>query len=65
MTDRLPDVDSHSGVETTGHEWDGIKELNNPLPRWWLFIFFATITIPSVHCAVSFVNLELPTQSRG
>ncbi len=30
-------------VETTGHEWDGIEELNNPLPRWWLWIFYATI----------------------
>ena len=30
-------------VETTGHEWDGIEELNNPLPRWWLWTFYATI----------------------
>jgi len=30
-------------VETTGHEWDGIEEYNNPLPRWWLWIFYATI----------------------
>ncbi len=35
--------DEISGVETTGHEWDGIRELNNPLPRWWLWIFYATI----------------------
>ena len=32
-----------SGPGTTGHEWDGIQELNNPLPRWWLWIFYATI----------------------
>ena len=38
-----PEIDSHSGVETTGHEWDGIKELNNPLPRWWLIVFWATV----------------------
>lgn len=37
------DIDEHSGVETTGHEWDGIKELNNPLPRWWLIIFYVTV----------------------
>lgn len=37
------DIDAHSGVETTGHEWDGIKELNNPLPRWWLYIWYGTI----------------------
>ena len=30
-------------VETTGHVWDGIEELNNPLPRWWLWTFYATI----------------------
>ena len=41
MTER--DVDQTSGIETTGHEWDGIKELNNPLPRWWLWTFYATI----------------------
>jgi|SRR6056297_1387331 len=29
--------------ETTGHEWDGIQEFNNPLPRWWLWVFYATI----------------------
>lgn len=28
---------------TTGHEWDGIEELNNPLPRWWVWVFYATI----------------------
>jgi len=37
------EVDHISGVETTGHEWDGLKELNNPLPKWWLYIFYATI----------------------
>ncbi|MCB1419543.1 MAG: cytochrome-c oxidase, cbb3-type subunit III [Notoacmeibacter sp.] len=36
-------IDEVSGVETTGHEWDGIRELNNPLPRWWLWTFYATI----------------------
>ena len=37
------DVDQFSGTETTGHEWDGIQELNTPLPRWWLWVFYATI----------------------
>ncbi len=36
-------IDEVSGVPTTGHEWDGIRELNNPLPRWWLWTFYATI----------------------
>lgn len=37
------DVDAVTGVSTTGHEWDGIRELNNPLPRWWLWVFYITI----------------------
>lgn len=37
------DTDEITGVDTTGHEWDGIKELNNPLPRWWLYCFYLTI----------------------
>jgi len=36
-------VDPHTGTPTTGHEWDGIAELNTPLPRWWLWTFYATI----------------------
>ena len=30
-------------TETTGHEWDGIQELNKPLPKWWLYVFYATV----------------------
>ncbi len=43
MAEQNREVDQHSGVETTGHEWDGIKELDNPMPRWWLWILYATI----------------------
>ena len=39
----LREKDEISGTETTGHEWDGIKELNTPLPRWWLWTFYACI----------------------
>ena len=35
--------DGISGTETTGHEWDGIKELDTPMPRWWLWTYYATI----------------------
>ncbi|HIJ37617.1 MAG TPA: cytochrome-c oxidase, cbb3-type subunit III [Rhodospirillaceae bacterium] len=42
--------DSVSGQFTTGHEWDGIKELNTPLPRWWVWIFFITIAWAVVYC---------------
>jgi cytochrome c oxidase cbb3-type subunit 3 len=37
------DLDQVSGTTTTGHEWDGIKELNTPLPRWWIITFYITI----------------------
>jgi cytochrome c oxidase cbb3-type subunit 3 len=30
-------------VETTGHSWDGIEELNNPLPRWWVWVLYMCI----------------------
>ena len=36
-------IDEATGVETTGHEFDGIAELNNPMPQWWLTIFYASI----------------------
>ncbi len=35
--------DSVTGQNTTGHEWDGIKELNTPLRTWWLYILYATV----------------------
>lgn len=44
------EIDSVSNVETTGHEWDGIKELDNPLPRWWLHLFYATIVFSIGYC---------------
>jgi cytochrome c oxidase cbb3-type subunit III len=42
MTDHS-EIDTVSGTATTGHQWDGIKELNTPLPRWWLTTFYLTI----------------------
>lgn len=41
--------DDVSGTETTGHEWDGIKELDTPLPRWWLYIFYGCIAAAVVY----------------
>ena len=37
------EVDEFTGTETTGHEWDGIRELDTPMPRWWLWTYYATI----------------------
>ena len=36
-------LDEPTGLEDTGHEWDGIRELDRPLPRWWLWLFYASI----------------------
>lgn len=44
--------DALTGKDTTGHEWDGIKELNNPLPKWWLYVFYATILWGVVYTVV-------------
>lgn len=36
-------IDPETGTETVGHEWDGIEELDTPMPRWWLWTLYATI----------------------
>ncbi|EGF90034.1 cytochrome c oxidase, cbb3-type, subunit III [Asticcacaulis biprosthecium C19] len=38
-----PEVDEVSGIQTTGHEWDGLRELDNPAPRWWLIVWMVSI----------------------
>jgi len=66
-------VDSHTGTPTTGHEWDGIRELNTPLPRWWLIIFYGTIVFAIIYCILypaiplgsSFTKGLLGWSSRG
>jgi cytochrome c oxidase cbb3-type subunit 3 len=42
-------IDAATNTATTGHEWDGITELDTPLPRWWLILFYATIVIAAVY----------------
>jgi cytochrome c oxidase cbb3-type subunit III len=43
MTDHNKRVDEATGTNLVGHEWDGIEELDTPLPRWWVYIFAATV----------------------
>lgn len=43
MSDEQKRLDEDTGQYTTGHSYDGIEELNTPLPRWWLLTFYATI----------------------
>ena len=45
-------IDQPTGTETVGHEWDGIEELNTPLPRWWLWSFYACIVFAIGYCVV-------------
>ena len=67
------ETDELTGVDTTGHEWDGIKELNNPMPRWWLWTFYATILwalgywilMPAWPLVSSFTGGILDYSSRG
>lgn len=36
-------IDEATGTETVGHEWDGIEELDTPMPRWWVWTFYLTV----------------------
>ncbi len=38
-------IEQVTGTENTGHEWDGIRELDTPLARWWQGIFYATVLV--------------------
>ena len=51
-------IDEVTGMETTGHSWDGIGELNTPLPRWWLWTFYATIVF-SIGYMIAYPALPL------
>jgi cytochrome c oxidase cbb3-type subunit 3 len=44
--------DPVTGTDTTGHEWDGIRELNTPLPKWWLYTFYACIVFAVVYAVL-------------
>ncbi len=49
MTERKKEIDEPTGVELNEHEWDGLRELNNPLPRWWLYLFYASIVFSLIY----------------
>ncbi|MCA1777919.1 MAG: cytochrome-c oxidase, cbb3-type subunit III [Xanthomonadaceae bacterium] len=47
---RIPSTKDEHGNETTGHVWDeDLRELNNPLPRWWLGLFWITVAFSIVY----------------
>lgn len=60
-----PELDEISGTETTGHAWDGIKELNTPLPRWWLWTFYITIVWAVVYCVLYPAIPMITTSTKG
>ncbi|WP_026621899.1 cytochrome c oxidase cbb3-type subunit III (plasmid) [Ensifer sp. WSM1721] len=62
MADRHKHVDEVSGVETTGHEWDGIRELNSPMPRWWVYTFYATI-VWAIGYAIAYPSWPMSTEA--
>ena len=67
------DIDAATGTPTTGHEWDGIKELNTPLPKWWLYLLYACciwafgywILYPAIPLPSGFTPGILGWSSRG
>ena len=38
--------------ESMGHSFDGIEELNNPLPKWWSYMFYITIVFGLIYLAL-------------
>jgi cytochrome c oxidase cbb3-type subunit 3 len=59
------EIDEVSGTQTTGHEWDGIRELDTPLPRWWLWVFYATIAFSAVWVVLYPAIPGISTYTRG
>jgi cytochrome c oxidase cbb3-type subunit 3 len=55
-------IDQATGTQTVGHEWDGIEELDTPMPRWWLYIFYACIVFAIGYCIA---YPAIPLLSRG
>ncbi|MBA3836326.1 MAG: cytochrome-c oxidase, cbb3-type subunit III [Sphingomonas sp.] len=49
MADSQKRIDSATGTDFVGHEWDGIEELDTPMPRWWLYILYATVVLALIY----------------
>lgn len=61
---RESERDAVTGRTTTGHEWDGLKELNTPLPKWWFWTFVVTVIwgigYAVVYPSVPWINTYYP-----
>jgi len=64
--------DSVTGTDTTGHEWDGVKELDTPMPKWWVYTYLAcclfavvyAVLMPSIPYGSSYFHGLLGYSSR-
>lgn len=71
--DAVNEYDDVSGTKTTGHDWDGIRELDTPMPRWWLNTFYITVIwgigymifYPAIPLVTSYTKGLLNYSSRG
>ncbi len=47
---KVPSGTNSEGKETTGHVWDeDLEELNNPMPRWWLWLFYGSVIFSLIY----------------
>ena len=58
-------IDLPTGTETVGHEWDGIEELDTPMPRWWLYTFYATILFAAACTGVQACDVSIGVSVAG
>jgi cytochrome c oxidase cbb3-type subunit 3 len=61
MTMANKHIDEATGTSTVGHEWDGIEELDTPMPRWWLWAFYASIVF-AIGYAIAYPAIPLVRQ---
>ncbi|MCU0831036.1 MAG: cytochrome-c oxidase, cbb3-type subunit III [Rhizobiaceae bacterium] len=58
-------IDEATGTATTGHVWDGIRELDTPMPRWWVWVFIATVVWAAVYVVLYPAIPGLTSNTKG
>lgn len=59
------EIDEYSGTPTTGHDWGGIKELDTPMPRWWLICFWISVFWTIAYLAIFLVRPYMTGETKG